>query len=63
MIFAISIPQIFEAESLPNVNSWVRIRVNLFQESNHEKQLFVLLLPHVGFDRNPVVKLVRKGDD
>jgi hypothetical protein len=63
MIFAISIPQIFEAESLFDVSSWVRVRINLFQECHHEKQFFVFLLPHVSFNGDAVVQLVSEGDD
>jgi len=63
MIFAISISQIFEAESLFDVSSWVRVRINFFQERHHEKQFFVFLLPHVSFNGNAVVQLVGKGDD
>ena len=57
------IHEILKTEGLANMASVIRVAVDLLEESYHKQKFFILLLSHIGFDRDAVVKLICKGND
>ena len=58
-----SVHQMLQAEGFRNMDSGIRITKYFFQESDHEKKLFIILLPHISLDRNAVIHLIGERYD
>ena len=55
--------QMLQAKGFWNMDSGIRITKYFFQECDHEKKLFIILLPHISLDRNAVIHLIGERYD